>query len=48
MWTFVMKCSDRKECEDWVHQLFERAKIEDANLPEKAAQKFERLPGGTD
>ena len=45
MWTFVMKCSDRQECEDWVHQLFERAKVEDANLPEKAAQKFERLPG---
>ena len=45
MWTFVMKCSDRRECEDWVHELFERAKVGDANLPEKAAQKFERIPG---
>ena len=45
MWIFVMQCSDRKECEDWVHDLFERAKVGDANLPEKAAQKSERIPG---
>jgi hypothetical protein len=45
MWSFVMNCTDRKECEDWVHDLFERAKVGDANLPEKAAQKFERIPG---
>jgi hypothetical protein len=45
MWTFLMNCDDRKECEDWVHQLFDRAKVEGADLPEKMAQKFERLPG---
>jgi hypothetical protein len=45
MWTFLMKCDDPKECEDWVHQLFDRAKVEDVDLPEKMAQKFERLPG---
>jgi hypothetical protein len=45
MWTFLMDCDDRKECEDWVHQLFDRAKVEGADLPEKMAQKFERLPG---
>jgi len=44
-WKFVMKCDDQRECEEWVHALFERAKVEDKDLPEKTAQKFERIPG---
>jgi hypothetical protein len=43
MWSFLMECEDRKDCEDWVHELFARAKVGDPGLPEQMARKFERL-----
>ena len=41
MWSFLMECEDQKGCEDWVHQIFDRAKVGDPRLPERIAQKFE-------
>ena len=38
-----MECKYQKECEDWVHELFARAKVGDPELPEQMARKFEQL-----
>lgn len=46
MWSFLLECGDRKDCEDWVHEVFAKAKIGDPGLPERIAQKFERLHPG--
>lgn len=48
MWNFLMHMhhDDRKECEDWVHDVFGKAKVGDPKLPERIAQKFERLNPG--
>jgi len=46
MWSFLMECDDRKDCEDWVHELFARAKVGDPDLPEQMARKFEHLIPG--
>jgi len=46
MWSFLMECEDRKDCEDWVHELFNKAKVGDPQLPERIAQKFEHLNPG--
>lgn len=43
MWTFLMECEYQKDCEDWVHELFARAKVGDPELPEQMARKFEQL-----
>ncbi len=46
IWSFLMECEERKDREDWVHELFARAKLDDPTLPEQMAQKFERLMPG--
>lgn len=46
MWTYLMNCSDRKDCEDSIHALFDRAKVGDPTVPIKFAQKIERLVPG--
>src|SRR5207244_7031066 len=43
MWSFLMECENQKECEDWVHELFARAKVGDPALPEQLARKLEHL-----
>lgn len=43
MWSFLMECEYQKDCEDWVHELFARAKVGDPELPEQMARKFEQL-----
>jgi hypothetical protein len=43
MWSFLVECDDQKDCEDWVHELFGRAKVGDRELPEQMARKFEQL-----
>ena len=43
MWSFLMECECQKDCEDWVHELFARAKVGDPELPEQMARKFEQL-----
>jgi hypothetical protein len=43
MWSFLMECEHQKECEDWVHDLFARAKVGDPELPEQMARKLEHL-----
>lgn len=46
IWAFLMECEDPKECEDWVHALFARAKTGDPKVPESLARKFEFLVPG--
>jgi hypothetical protein len=48
IWRFFMHMhpDERKECEEWVHEVFGKAKVGDPELPERIAQKFERLNPG--
>jgi hypothetical protein len=46
MWSFLMECEDQRDCEDWVHNLFARAKVGDPGLPEQMAREYERLIPG--
>lgn len=45
-WDFSIECEDRKDCEDFIHEVFEKAKIGDSKLPERMAQKFAHLHPG--